>query len=487
MKMKLTYQGNELPANMVSRLIAEAEKLNVPPSYLIVKLHYEGLWGKSEVARANNNWSGMTWSDSMANGRPSGVKVTRGSARPANEGGYYVKYASVDDFFKDWLYLIRRGGIYQVADSATFGEAVKGMFRCGGAKYDYATMNINGDSMAVSHQRYEAYLKGMKARRTAINNENKGYLDQLDKKGDDNVATVRQVLDVARSQLGVVKYSTGHKRIIDEYNAVKPLPVGYKVTYDDDWCDTFVSWVAIKAKATHLIDRECGVERHKNIFKRMGIWQGMIKPKPGDIVIFRWDGNRNGWAHHIGFVEVVNGNTITTIEGNTVQGGKSLVGRNKFKWNDQRIQGYARPLYGADIETVAKGTKTESQIVDEVIKGNWGNGDERKRRLKSAGYNYDRIQELINQKLTGRKSNEEIADEVLAGKHGNNPERIDNLVKLGYDPNEIQEIVNKKLATNGAKETVKPKETQQVGGDEVKLAENEYMDYQGRIWVVTQK
>ena len=166
LNLKLELWGNTLPADITQELINYSEnELNVPPSYLITKLHYEGLWGGSAVARDNNNWGGMTWGGwSSPHTRESGVIITRGTARPVNEGGYYIKYASIDDFLVDWSYLIRRGGIYNVADSETFQDAVKGMFVYGGAQYDYATMNVEG-----SEQRYRLYLQGMQARRTAIN------------------------------------------------------------------------------------------------------------------------------------------------------------------------------------------------------------------------------------------------------------------------------------------------------------------------------
>lgn len=177
-ELDLSYNGNNLPENITQQLIDYARKdLNVPPSYLITKLHYEGLWGGSVVGQSNNNWGGMTWNNSWSNPykRPSGVTVTRGSQRPSIEGGYYIRYDTVQDFLVDWSYLIRRGGIYNVANSSTFDEAVKGMFIYGGAQADYATMNVTG-----TKQRYELYLVGMKVRRTAINNANNGILDILD-------------------------------------------------------------------------------------------------------------------------------------------------------------------------------------------------------------------------------------------------------------------------------------------------------------------
>lgn len=356
--MELKYNGVTLPSDITEYLIKVAGELNVPPSYLIVKLHFEGVWGQSEVARLNNNWSGMSMPSNEEKltsvTRPSGVVVTKGTARPANEGGYYYKYASLTDFMTDWTYLIRRGGIYKVADNSTFGGAVKGMFKVGGATYDYAALG------------YEKYLERMVARRDHINQANDGALDLIDKGVEVKVAvTAKKILDVARGLIGATKYGATHKKLIDDYNKVTPRPMGYAVKYDDDWCDAFVTVVSDRVGATSLIGRECGVERHKSIFKQKNIWLGLVKPQAGDIVIWRWDGNRNGFANHIGFVESVSGNNITTIEGNTTIGGKSVVGRQKYAWNAQSIQGYARPKYGATTVTEeAKGAiKVNQHIV----------------------------------------------------------------------------------------------------------------------------
>lgn len=181
MSYTLTYGGHTLPANITQQLTDYANNnLNVPPSYLITLLHYEGLWGGSYVGQQDNNWGGMTWVDSWTSPhtRASGVIVTRGTPRPRNEGGYYIRYQSVQDFLTDWTHLIRRGGSYNVADSATFSEAIHGMFRVGGAQYDYATMNVD-----TSQQRYELYLQNMNARRSSINSANNNVLDDLDEGG----------------------------------------------------------------------------------------------------------------------------------------------------------------------------------------------------------------------------------------------------------------------------------------------------------------
>ena len=159
------------------------------------------------------------------------------------------------------------------------------------------------------------------------------------------------VVQVAQSYLGTTMGSATHKNIIDTYNAVLPLPVGYRVTYNDDWCDAFVTFLAIKTGAVDLIGRECGVQRHIDIFKAKGIWieDGIITPRPGDIITFNWDSayqSNDGWADHIGIVEKVVGNQIYTIEGNTDR----AVRRRNYAIGNGWIRGFARPTYSSETE-----------------------------------------------------------------------------------------------------------------------------------------
>ena len=41
--------------------------------------------------------------------------------------------------------------------------------------------------------------------------------------------------------------------------------------------------------------------------------------------------------------------------------------------------------------------KTIDQLAREVIQGKWGNGEERKKRLTNAGYDYYGVQRRVNQ------------------------------------------------------------------------------------------
>ena len=44
-------------------------------------------------------------------------------------------------------------------------------------------------------------------------------------------------------------------------------------------------------------------------------------------------------------------------------------------------------------------TKSVDELANEVIQGLWGNGQDRKNRLTKAGYNYEEIQKIVNERL----------------------------------------------------------------------------------------
>lgn len=52
-----------------------------------------------------------------------------------------------------------------------------------------------------------------------------------------------------------------------------------------------------------------------------------------------------------------------------------------------------------------KPKKTVKELAEEVLDGKWGSGDERKKRLEEAGYDYDAVQKKVNEIIESRKTN----------------------------------------------------------------------------------
>ncbi len=149
----------------------------------------------------------------------------------------------------------------------------------------------------------------------------------------------------ARAWLGCKESDGSHRKIIDLYNAHKPLARGYRVQYTDAWCATFVSAAAVTAGLTDIVPTECGCDRQIALFKNMGRWRedDAYVPRPGDVIYYDWGdsgaGDCMGSADHVGIVTACDGTTVTVIEGNM----SDAVGYRKIAVNGRYIRGYGVP------------------------------------------------------------------------------------------------------------------------------------------------
>ncbi len=96
--------------------------------------------------------------------------------------------------------------------------------------------------------------------------------------------------------------------------------------------------------------------------------------------------------------------------------------------------------------------KSVDELAQEVIDGKWGDGEDRKKKLEDAGYDYNAVQDRVNEILSKdkKKSVTEVAKDVINGKYGNGDERKKKLEAEGYNYDTVQAKVNQLL---GAKVT----------------------------------
>ena len=94
----------------------------------------------------------------------------------------------------------------------------------------------------------------------------------------------------------------------------------------------------------------------------------------------------------------------------------------------------------APVEEVEVDPTNIDVIVGEILEGKWGSGAKRKQNLEAAGYNYDEIQERVNQILN-------VVEEVLNGKWGNGDVRKQRLEEAGYNYKVIQDRINATIAS----------------------------------------
>lgn len=175
----------------------------------------------------------------------------------------------------------------------------------------------------------------------------------------------QKVINIAISYLGCNENDGSHKKIIDIYNAHKPLAVGYKVKYTDAWCSTFASAVAIEAGLTDIIPTECGCERHIKLFQKLDSWieNDNYGAEPGDYIFYDWDddgiGDCTGAADHVGIVTAATDTTLTVIEGNK----NNAVEYRTIPIDGRYIRGFGVPNYKS------KSTEEETKQQKESIVG----------------------------------------------------------------------------------------------------------------------
>ena len=292
----------------------------VLPSGVISQLYLESFWGNSNVARVDNNWSGMTWTGNP--NRPSGVVVSQGSARPSSEGGHYMHFANTADFFKDYFYLLAKQGIYNVANKTNISDYTRGLFRVGGAAYDYAAAG------------YEHYNSLMNDIRRGINAKNGNVLDTY----DNDWNNPRVVTSTTVEQPG----APNTKRALEELSGLVGKTVG------NGQCYAVAAWFSYKLNGaglgcglggfSGLIGsgiRACDIGTDYNWgsfgwgvegsgFSGANIVAGTIlniKPNYGS----PW---YTGYYGHTVVVESVNGDTVTVLQQNYA--GKQYVTRDKY-------------------------------------------------------------------------------------------------------------------------------------------------------------
>lgn len=84
--------------------------------------------------------------------------------------------------------------------------------------------------------------------------------------------------------------------------------------------------------------------------------------------------------------------------------------------------------------------KSIATIAQEVIDGKWGTGSDRKKKLTAAGYDYNKVQNKVNDIIYTN-----IAKEVINGKWGNGITRKNKLEAAGYNYQKVQDKVNSML------------------------------------------
>lgn len=160
-------------------------------------------------------------------------------------------------------------------------------------------------------------------------------------------STAYEVTNIAMSYLGSVTGSAGHRKIIKEFNKVKPH--GYTASTSDPWCAEFWSACQIQAgnNASQVpLSASCSMIIADS--KRLGLWieKDSYVPERGDAILYDWQdsghGDNTGDPDHIGMCLYVKDGYIYVIEGNK---GSGICGIRAIPINGKCIRGFVHPDY----------------------------------------------------------------------------------------------------------------------------------------------
>ena len=99
-------------------------------------------------------------------------------------------------------------------------------------------------------------------------------------------------------------------------------------------------------------------------------------------------------------------------------------------------------LADEELGSVAGGMSANYRAALDVMDGKYGDGEDRKRRLAAAGYDYWAVQHLVNGLAKGYGK---VAYDVIEGRYGNGQARVNALRNAGYDAGMVQDLVNAML------------------------------------------
>lgn len=212
---------------------------------------------------------------------------------------------------------------------------------------------------------------------------------------------MKKIIKVSAEYDGCEKGDKKEKDLIKIFNTVKPN--GYTARVSDPWCAIAISAWAIKAYgkdvAKKYLPLSASVPDMQRKARNMGLWLEDDKTVPieGDWILYDWQdsglGDNTGSPDHVGLVIKAGKTSFCVREGN--KGSQSICG---IRWMDvggRYIRGFIRPRYrlltsGKDYEDRV------SRLADDVIKGKYGNGAERRKKL---GSDYEAVQAEVNRRL----------------------------------------------------------------------------------------
>ena len=219
-------------------------------------------------------------------------------------------------------------------------------------------------------------------------------------------------------------------------------------------CGRFNEIIGVMKYPSLNCNAENFIERAKNTY---GLEISSVPTLGGIMVWQKGTLSGNDGAGHVAVVEkIIDSNTIYTSESG--YGGSAFWNSTRRNTNGRWGLGSAYTFRGCIVNPaigkVVAPTPTPSakksvdEVAKEVIRGEWGNGDERYNRLTNAGYNYNEVQAKVNELLNSNKPTPaptpsvdilDLVRKTIRGDFGNGEARRK---ALGSNYDEVQRQVN---------------------------------------------
>lgn len=366
--MAITKEQKDFIERVGNLAAADMQKSGVLASLTIAQAILESGWGKSGLTvkanalfgiKAGASWKGKVYS-AQTQECYDGATFTTVTA-------LFRAYDSWADSVADHSALLTGATRYKAVIGERDYKAACRAIKAAG----YATDPNYADKLIQIIESYglTAYDGAGQAGTSGGSNITTGAKSPADAKGGAAMTAKEKqnranIVAIAQSFYGFKESDGSHKKIIDIYNAHKPLARGYTMKYTDAWCACFVSAVSIQGGATAIMPTECGCGQMVALYKKLGRWEenDAYTPEPGDVIFYDWEDNgvvdNTGAPDHVGIVVSVSGSTIKVIEGNS----DNAVAYRERTVNGKYIRGYGLPDYAnAVVKAPASATGGEGQ------------------------------------------------------------------------------------------------------------------------------
>lgn len=357
--MAITKEHQEFIERVGALAVADMKKSGVLASLTIAQAILESGWGKSGLTVKANALFGIKAGTSWKG------KVYSAQTQECFDGATFTTITALFRAYESWA--------ESVADhSALLTGAARYKAVIGERDYKTACRAIHAAGYATDPQYADKLIQIIESYSLTAydgagsatapagqpgtsggSNDTGGAGSHADGKGTGTMTAKEKqnrenIVAIATGFYGCKESDGSHKRIIDIYNADKPLARGYPMKYTDAWCACFVSVVSIQGGALSVMPKEVGCGKMIELYKKLGRWQenDAYIPAPADVVFYDWEDGANyattdntGAPDHVGIVVSVTGSTIRVIEGNM----SNAVGYRNLAVNGRYIRGYGLP------------------------------------------------------------------------------------------------------------------------------------------------